>query len=46
MADSCENGNEPSISVKGWKLLTICASRSFSRRTLLHAVGLSYLHVW
>jgi len=42
VADFCEHGNEPSVSVKGWViccLLSTWATVSFSRRTLLHRVS-------
>jgi len=39
VADVCECGNEPSVSIKCGDFLTSCKLVSFSRRTLHHGVS-------
>jgi len=39
VAGSCEHGNEPLGSVKGWEFLKELSDFTFTRRTLLHWVS-------
>jgi hypothetical protein len=42
---SCELGNEPSGSIKCWKLLNGCTTCGFSSGTQLHRVSMTYCAV-